>query len=453
MESLKADIVQLLNLTKETLDHEYPKAEEPNSLDSEFQQFMQEMKELDALESDPTQIDLKDELQSLIGTKCQAPHIHLWGSKAYHNAFVCGLDESQDDISKIMVKVLFTNPTHQEMIPCPYYLDGDCKFDDEKCRYSHGESVHLDELKDFHEPDFSLLHRKNCSVLAKGKNKIWSKGIIRNADYEKKICKVRLDENKLEVDLNFEDILPVDTHEHLESESENEDYEEDVQRAQIIEKSLFNPVSDQKMGKWEEHTRGIGSKIMMKMGYVIGSGLGSKGDGILVPVCAQILPQGRSLDYCMNLREQANGDKNLFSVEKKLDKLRKRQEQINKKEYEKGKNEVDMFHFLNTRILANAGEQSTESKIKTVKSDLKAHSSQKLNVASLQVSETIKKKEKELEKLRFSLGRQKAGSQIYSNLKMQIQSIVSEIKGLQDAECTISKEKQMRDDHKKMAVF
>jgi hypothetical protein len=266
---------------------------------------MQEIKALDAVEEKPevadeTQ-DITDELQALIGTKCQAPHTHSWGSKAYHNAFVSALDNSSEDISKIMVKVLFLNPTHQEMIPCAFYLDGNCRFDDENCRFSHGESIHLDELKDYHEPDFSLLHRKNCPVLAKGGNRIWSKGTIRNVDFEKKVCTVRLDETKSQDQFNFEDVFPVD-HEHYLSESEEEEIDVDVQRAQIIEKSLFNPVPNERLGNWEEHTRGIGSKIMMKMGYVIGSGLGSKGEGIVVPVSAQILPTGRSLDYCMNLR-------------------------------------------------------------------------------------------------------------------------------------------------------
>jgi hypothetical protein len=141
-------------------------------------------------------------------------------------------------------------------------------------------------------------------------------------------------------------------------------------------------------------------------------------------------------------------------VERKLQKLRKKQEQINKREYERGqKKDANVFHFLNTRVLANAGESSTESKIKTQKTDLKAHSSQKLNVASLQVSENIRKKEKELEKLRFSLGRQKVGSQIHKNLSGQIAALTSEIKGLQDAEGSISKERKMREDHKKMTVF
>lgn len=34
----------------------------------------------------------------------------------------------------LQVQVLFTHPTHTEMLPCPFYLDGECRFDDEQCR-------------------------------------------------------------------------------------------------------------------------------------------------------------------------------------------------------------------------------------------------------------------------------------------------------------------------------
>ena len=32
------------------------------------------------------------------------------------------------------VRVLFMNPTHKSMIPCPYFLDSKCRFADDACR-------------------------------------------------------------------------------------------------------------------------------------------------------------------------------------------------------------------------------------------------------------------------------------------------------------------------------
>ena len=47
------------------------------------------------------------------------------------------------------MRVLFINPTHKEMLPCPYFLDGSCKFSEEQCHFSHGELVPFGSLKEF----------------------------------------------------------------------------------------------------------------------------------------------------------------------------------------------------------------------------------------------------------------------------------------------------------------
>lgn len=48
----------------------------------------------------------------------------------------------------------------------------------------------------------------------------------------------------------------------------------------------------------------MGSKLMLAMGYVPGTGLGAAGDGRLRPVAAHSVPPGRSLDHCMGLSEK-----------------------------------------------------------------------------------------------------------------------------------------------------
>ena len=47
----------------------------------------------------------------------------------------------------------------------------------------------------------------------------------------------------------------------------------------------------QNSGGWEEHTRGVGSRLMLAMGWQAGSGLGKAGGGRIDPVEARIYPQ------------------------------------------------------------------------------------------------------------------------------------------------------------------
>jgi hypothetical protein len=60
----------------------------------------------------------------------------------------------------------------------------------------------------------------------------------------------------------------------------------------------------QGFGGWEQHTKGIGSKLMEQMGYVRGTGLGRDKSGRVEPVPVVVLPPGKSLDYAMDRRNK-----------------------------------------------------------------------------------------------------------------------------------------------------
>lgn len=154
------------------------------------------------------------ELYGIVGKKFLAPYNSCNG-RAYHNAFVCSLDDTSEydeniDVDNIKIKILFMNPTHREMVPCSYFLDGSCKFDSDRCHYSHGELVLYKELRDYKEPNFQMLQQISNPVLVKQSDRIWYKAKVVSSNFDEKTCTVRLDRNKKEISCEFADILPIE---------------------------------------------------------------------------------------------------------------------------------------------------------------------------------------------------------------------------------------------------
>lgn len=186
--------------------------------------------------------------------------------------------------------------------------------------------------------------------------------------------------------------------------------------------------------------------------------MGQNGEGIVVPISAQVLPPGRSLDHCMALREQANGDKNLFSVEKKMKRQQEKQEILNVRAYEREKQKQDIFSFLNQNILnsmpSTSGNQNAGKElIKRAKMDIKEHTNRKLNVESLKIGEDIRKMEKEINKLQESLRRQKDNAQISQQLNMQLDIRKTELDRMKKSESCLQTEQNIRKDKSKLTIF
>lgn len=464
LQALKDNLIELIALTQVAEEEQSHEKNNENVIEDEMQRFMNEIKEIgkDTQRDDTTKLqELRHKFEKMIGEKCSAPHTHSWGAIAYHNAIVCGIEDEAyiDDEGSIDVKlrVLFTNPTHREMLPCNYYFEGNCRFDDENCHFSHGNTVPAGSLREYAEPNFEQLTR-NCVVLAKLSDRLWHRGRVLCTNFVEKQCRVRLDnrENKeREKDFHFEDLLPIYHDEDLSSGSSSDsdsdsDYPSILLDDNIGLSNLFTYQLTQPLGSWEKHTRGIGSKLMAKMGYVYGTGLGSNGRGIITPVTAQILPPGRSLDHCMELREAANGDKDLFSVEKKLQINQKKQEFLNAKAYEReSQKRDDVFSFINDTI------SSTPKYIDIPKPklSLQNHSVKSLNVESVRVADDIRRKEREIVEVEKSLKRNTSGSQIYNRLKQTLNTKKLELNALQSEEKTLSKEQTTRKTKEKLCVF
>ncbi|XP_004928530.2 zinc finger CCCH-type with G patch domain-containing protein isoform X2 [Bombyx mori] len=504
--TLQSDLNQLIELTRESLataTSKHLKSDlqnnEQNNLDEEYARFMAEMNDSNAYNDDSKNkndseenngnSDIEDDLSSLLGMRCAVYHTHKWGGQpSLHNAMVSSILPRADDdqFNDLKVQILFTHPTHAEMLPCPFYLDGDCKFSDEQCRYSHGNVVQLSDLKEAIEPNFSSLKSgssillklkppddENVSITKKSTEKyhLWHRGIVKSIDNENQLCTVKLEhgvktgeKRKMgsdEINVRIEDIFPLTTvcEDDSDSSEDLSDSEYSHQKttrteidrhALIVEKSLQNNAPA--MGEWERHTRGIGSKIMFAMGYVAGSGLGAAGEGRTQPVEARVLPVGKSLDHCMAISEKHAGQDPL-KVQQKLKRLQKKEEERNKRAYEreKEKERRNVFNFIN-RTLGDK-EQTETNNCDPTEVDVKQSTSKDLNIEKFKIDEDVNRIEREIIKLNNSLVKYPQGTSGHTNINLQIREKTKELQALKQRERDIIKEQRHRKEKEKMTIF
>nr|XP_034824061.1 zinc finger CCCH-type with G patch domain-containing protein [Maniola hyperantus] len=514
LSALQSELQELISLTQESLDAQRGKTNESqsnsrnsddgNELDGEYALFMKEMAESGAYQDkndsqdkcensaqneNGDNSDIEDELATLLGMKCAVYHTHTWGGQpSLHNAMVSSVVPRQEDdqFSDLQVRVLFTHPTHPEMLPCPFFLNGECKFSDDQCRYSHGAIVQLSNLKEAIEPNYSSLKigsrvllklkppdDEDMSTVKKSTEKyhLWHRAVVKGVDLEKRSCVVKMEQNiktgdkrksaSDEYHVLFEEIFPLSTEggDVTDSDDSLSDTEypeskivrtDDDNRELLIERSLQNNAPP--MGEWEQHTRGMGSRIMLAMGYVPGTGLGAASDGRLRPVEARAVPPGKSLDHCMALSENMAAQDPL-KVEQKLKRLQKKEEERNKRAYEREKERErrNVFNFLNNTLGDKL--ESSEQSTKVPSIDIKKSTSKDLNIEQFKLEEDCRKIENEIIKLNNTLAKYPQGTSGYTSIAMQVAERNKELSTLRYKERQIAKEQKLRKDKQKMTVF
>lgn len=232
--------------------------------------------------------------EELSGTKVSAPYYSSWGTLEYHNAMVVGAEEAEDGSAG--VRVLYLYPTHKSLKPCPFFLEGKCRFK-ENCRFSHGQVVSLDELRPFQDPDLSSL-QAGSACLAKHQDGLWHAARITDVDngyYTVKFDSLLLREAVVEGD----GILPPLRTEATESDSDSDGTGDSSYARVVGSDTVDSGTCSSAFAGWEVHTRGIGSRLLTKMGYEFGKGLGRHADGRVEPIHAVVLPRGKSLDQCV----------------------------------------------------------------------------------------------------------------------------------------------------------
>ncbi|KAF7403667.1 hypothetical protein HZH68_006461 [Vespula germanica] len=485
--NLKSNLQELIDLTKENLEKlegigraespdiiEISNGEENDKTDplaNEYALFKAEIEDCSNNSKNIEQSsdaadawnDIEDELKQLEGMKCRARLNSSWDNSGYHNAMICSVDRSTNpslkSMHEIKVRVLFINPTYKEMLPCPYFFDGNCKFSDDQCHFSHGEIVSFSNLQEYKEPKYENIKTGN-RVLVKQNNNLWYRSVvIKLPDEIEEVFRVKLEAKGDIAEVALQDLVPLDSTDSeisdASDDSETDNNEKDYTTEKLIDKSLLT--SSSTLGHWEKHTRGIGSKLMEKMGYVRGTGLGKRADGRIEPIEPVILPAGRSLDHCMELREIAGNDKNLFSAEFKMRKKQQKLEQQRQREYEREKKNErnNIFNFLNTTLNATLVENKNKDVASTSKSkcNVKAESNWNLNVANFQIGEGISRLERESLKLKNSMTRHSKDSAPYKNILAQYNQKQKELTELRTCEKNIIAEQTQRKNKAKLSIF
>ncbi|GFG29934.1 hypothetical protein Cfor_09951 [Coptotermes formosanus] len=376
--SLQSHIEELITLTRENLTGLQNQANERDLLqtgpgdqyDKEYALLKAELEELETTKDntlepvrDDSRGDIQEDLDALQGMKCQAPYKHEWGDVSYHNALVSAVEPASTVHSLDQI---------QDMLPCPYYLEGDCRFSDEQCHFCHGKLVDLASLKEYREPEFSAV-RPGVQVLVKCEDCLWRRAVVlTNSSQDKWVVKLESSGKTMEVALHC--ILP--------------------------------------------------------------------------------------LDHCMELKEKAGGDPNLFTVEKRLRRLRKKHEQCSEQQCEREKREMNVFDFINSKLGGKRGDvcdlaqaSSSASKPSSKDKGLKSETCRGLNVVGFRVGEEIRRAEKDLTHLRESLLRHVQGSPMHTTIfsKMELKQV--ELDKLRASERSINLEQSQRKDRKKLTVF
>lgn len=159
------------------------------------------------------------------------------------------------------------------MLPCEHYLRNRCTYD--RCKYSHGETISMEDMQPYKEPQYSLIKPK-CEVLAKHESGLWKRGVVTDVDLENRRCHVKLDTTQV-IDSCYSDILPLESSTTGSDSDLSSDDEEDRHHATFsnaYDHNVLQVNNLTEIGQWEKYTTGIGSKIMQKLNWKPGEGLG-----------------------------------------------------------------------------------------------------------------------------------------------------------------------------------
>ncbi|KAL0016580.1 hypothetical protein SO802_003649 [Lithocarpus litseifolius] len=305
---------------------------------------------------DPADVEPEplEEQSYVVGSKCRFRH----SDGRWYNGQIIELDDSDS------AKISFLTPISENMLMCKFFLQQRCRFGT-NCRLSHGVDVPLSSLKKYIPTtwDQSLVG-SSIWAISDSKSGIWREAELESWDDKLGVGQVVFRDDgscaKLGVDaITLSENAQVSDEEESDSGSEqfdSSDYEdEDSQGLGFLESSTQERGIQTEtviFAKWENHTRGIASKMMANMGYREGMGLGVSGQGMLDPVTVKVLPPKQSLDHAL---ESLEGEETNKKQEKKRSRGGKRKREkkfaaLARAAKEEKEMEPDVFSLINNQL-------------------------------------------------------------------------------------------------------
>ncbi|NXU26155.1 ZGPAT protein, partial [Thalassarche chlororhynchos] len=399
--------------------------------------------------------DREEEEEELSGMKVKAPYYSSWGTLEYHNAMIVGTEDLEDGSAG--VRVLYLYPTHKSLKPCPFFLDDKCRFK-ENCRFSHGQVVSVEELQPFQEPNLSALE-VGSACLAKHSDGIWYTAKITDIDsgyYTVKFDSLLLKEAVVEGDSVIPPLRSEDGASSAESDEDNVDDSGYAKDSGVPENGEWTPACSSSFGGWEAHTRGIGSKLLVQMGYEFGKGLGKNSEGRVEPVQAVVLPRGKSLDQCAEVLQKKKQGK---LDPGKSRKCRAKGNSSGQSPAGSRKPPRNVFDFLNEKLRGKStGEKAGGVALPERNSKEIYHASKStkkaLSVRLFQTMEKIEQTQKDIKGIQQALARNIGRHSIATaQLEEKLANAHKQLGQLQAQEASLQREQKKADTHKKMTEF
>ncbi|MFH4977506.1 hypothetical protein AB6A40_004215 [Gnathostoma spinigerum] len=411
LESTRSDIVELLELLKGS----------ENASDSDESRSSCETADLPETDcSSPNQsVDSYacDLAEKLVGTYCRSPYKKLVDRAVrYHTAVILGLQPSDTD--DIMVSVLYMHPMETAMKPCEYFLDDRCTYD-EACRFSHGEPQLLRDLKDYKEPDFSEVNVDSL-VLVQDESSLWSSARVVAIDGD--TFAVRLLSSGREIPTSLDHIVPLETLEADDNTQNEQDNSSSSSSAwNELKSETYSNVTVGDIGDWERHTRGIGMKLMLQMGYRVGEGLGRNSDGIVHAIQPTLYKKNQSLDACLDgkneKKTQRMGNKRIDLKKAIVKRLQPRNSTGDSR---------DVFDFLNSSLSAGSSHSSS-SALKKDRKYIETCSSKELGIQSLICDRETKQLKRKVHSIRQGLVRNQSDPVTVARLRQNLKRCEDEL--------------------------